>query len=67
MGEKREHKHCPELCGFMDEVKDMVDAGGQEEIPKFRTPFKSYVCAALGIAGIVGFVTVMLYIWAQVL
>jgi hypothetical protein len=64
MGSKREH--CPEMCEFMEEVKEMV-GGDQEKVPRFRVPLSSWLGLGAAVLGIVGFVAVMMYIWMNVL
>ena len=63
--EIQEREHCPELCEFVENVKDMVNADKQqdEEIPKFKVPLSSWLGLGAVILGIVGFVVVMFRIW----
>lgn len=64
MGSKREH--CPEMCAFMEEVKEMV-GGDQEKVPRFRVPLSSWLGLGAAILGIAGLAAVMLYTWMKVL
>ncbi len=50
-----------------DRIETTQEQGQEEEIPRLRTPLRSYAYAALSIAGILAITAAMLYAWSQVL